>query len=168
MWAPCGFRNSQASWRDLYKSRWALGNLGEMEDILPRFKISQTSWRDLYKSRRDLGNLGKMEEISPWFRISQTSWRDLISLGEISVKILHGFTLLNYVISFNYQIFRQQGEGRQFLWSLFVFITLSSILNILKGIYLIIHQVQDCDAVKICDPQWQKYFLGNNLINFQK
>ena len=55
--------------------------------ISPRFRISQTSWRDLYKSRRDLGNVGEMEgylaAISPRFRISQTSWRNLGNLGNL-------------------------------------------------------------------------------------
>ena len=81
---------SQTSWWGLYKSRWDIGNLGEMEDISPRSRrnlecherhgeISTISAR----SRRVLGNLGKMEDISPRSR------RDLKSNkhhGEISAR----------------------------------------------------------------------------------
>lgn len=69
-------RNSQ-TWRDLYKSRLDLGNLGEMEDILLRsrrdFRISQTSWQDLYISQRDIGNLGEISVIISHRESSQTS-----------------------------------------------------------------------------------------------
>ena len=72
------FRNSQTSWRDLYKSS---RDGGYLTAISLGFKISQMSQRDLNKSRRDLGKLVEMEDISPRSR------RDLESRkhhGEIS------------------------------------------------------------------------------------
>ena len=83
----------------------------DLAEILPRFEhhgeisaisaktqkhhseISAISARSL-QSRRDVGNLAM---ISPRVRNSQTSWRDLAKLDEISVKILHGNTLLKRV-----------------------------------------------------------------------
>ena len=57
--------------------------------ISPSFRNSQTSWRDLYKSRRDLGNLSEMKDISPRSLqdLQSRKHHDEIStnLGEISV-----------------------------------------------------------------------------------
>ena len=69
--------NSTRSWRDL-------SNLGEMEEISPRFRNSQTPWWDL--GDRDLGHLGEMENISPRSRRDLESHKHHCEISTISAR----------------------------------------------------------------------------------
>ena len=107
-----------------WQSRRVLGNLSEMEAISPRsgrdLESQQTSWRDL-------------GEISAISARSHQSRRDLANLGEISVKILHGwyYTSNNFCIQIDLSINPRSVEFHQCHAKphliCFFFITLSKI-----------------------------------------